>query len=75
MITQKASKDSQELRNGSDDSFPLAKRAKMSAESEETGDKQTITNKLELRPAAKHFRECANVSETKSKMAAEMRFS
>ena len=56
------------------DSFPLAKRAKMSAESEETGGEQTINNKLELRPAAKHFRECANVSETKSKMAAKMRF-
>lgn len=46
----------------------------MSAESEETGGEQTINNKLELRPAAKHFRECANVSETKSKMAAKMRF-
>lgn len=46
----------------------------MSAESEETGDEQTINNKLEFCPAAKHFKECANVSKTKSKMAAEMRF-
>lgn len=46
----------------------------MSAESEETGDEQTINNKREFCPAVKHFGECANVSKTKSKMAAEMRF-
>lgn len=50
----------------------------MSAESEETGDEQTIVqtinNKRDFCPAAKHFGECANVSKTKSKMAAEMRF-
>ena len=42
MIThvQKASKDSWELWNDSDDPFPLTKRAKMLAQSEETGDEQ-----------------------------------